>query len=199
MRQVSRLRDASLQELRAREATHVSMMQLRPTRRIVEFEPNIHESPWNATEWDGRITSVDDEAETTPIALADVERVLALGASLDWVTCIVKLRDGRYAGWSSFLDSTGSGFHGDAYGGDCEVFVTLDAERLSDVLPEQDVEHLELAATEAEADAEDVIRDAWLAGQATENLLALAARDLPRPLRLRLRVLTLRWQRELAP
>ena len=178
----------------------MSMMQLRPTRRIVEFHPDIRESPWNATEWDGRITSVDGDADTTPIALADVERVIALGVSRgDWVTCIVKLRDGRYAGWSSFVDSTGSGFHGDNYGGDCEVFVTLDAERLSDVLPEQDLEHLELAATEAEADAEDVIRDAWLAGQATENLLALAARDLPPPLRLRLRVLTLRWQRELAP
>lgn len=76
-----------------------------------------------------------DGADYTPVSIAgcptstiaqdDVKRIVASDAGSDFEhseIAIVELNDGRFVGWESWTDVTGSGFHGDAYGGDVEVW-----------------------------------------------------------------------------
>ncbi len=69
------------------------------------------------------------DCPTSAIAATDVKRVVAHDGGSDFdksEIAIVELNDGRFVGWESWSDVTGSGFHGDAYGGDVEVWFARD-------------------------------------------------------------------------
>lgn len=97
--------------------------------------------PWG--EIDGARVSVDG----TPVSVIeehDVARWLAYGDGDDGMreVCLVQLEDGRFVGWVTWDDVTGSGFHGDAYGGDAELYFGSTAESVLRHIPEQDRETL---------------------------------------------------------
>jgi len=92
---------------------------------------DMYESPW-ADSSAYRPVSVNGCAITN-VAAADVKRVVTCdtGSAFDRSEiAIVELNDGRFVGWESWSDVTGSGFHHDAYGGDVEVWFASTLEEL---------------------------------------------------------------------
>lgn len=94
---------------------------------------NSSETPW-ADYAEYRPISVGG-CRTSKIAAADVKRVVGHDGGSDFdksEIAVVELNDGRFVGWESWSDVTGSGFHYDAYGGDVEVWF---AESLAELRP----------------------------------------------------------------
>lgn len=82
-----------------------------------------YETPWSDNA-EYRPRSVGG-CETTKPAAADVKQVIGHDGGSDFdksEIAVVELQDGRFVGWESWSDVTGSGFHHDAYGGDVEVW-----------------------------------------------------------------------------
>lgn len=88
------------------------------------------DTPFGRYQWHGRIISVDG-APTTDFTDADLAEVICCYVEDErWsgrCAGMARLKDGRVVGWSSWWDPTGSGFCGDAYGGDVPIFVGYDA------------------------------------------------------------------------
>jgi|KBSSwiStaDraftv2_1062776.scaffolds.fasta_scaffold00132_90 hypothetical protein len=84
---------------------------------------------------------------TSLIAAADVKRIVAHDGGSDFDRsehAVIELNDGRFVGWESWSDVTGSGFHGDAYGGDVEVWFARSVAELRPMFSEQAWEGLKL-------------------------------------------------------
>jgi hypothetical protein len=87
------------------------------------MELNSIETPWSDGAEYEPISVLG--CEVTKVTAADVKRVVGHDGGSDFdksEIAIVELNDGRFVGWESWSDVTGSGFHGDAYGGDVEVW-----------------------------------------------------------------------------
>lgn len=85
---------------------------------------DVSEAPWSRCEWSGRLVSVDG-CPSHDFTASDVARlVIYADTGRDWsgeAAGIAQLRDGRFIGWESSWDATGSGFCHDAYGGDADI------------------------------------------------------------------------------
>lgn len=96
--------------------------------------------------WAGRFVYVDkytDEPLDEKILPEHVARVLALVPGS--FTVLLQLHDGRYMSWESWQEMTGSGFHGDAYGGHQEVWVASTPQTAIAMISEQERERLVFA------------------------------------------------------
>ncbi len=158
---------------------------------LVTFDPaTINESPWCRGNWHGRVVSIDGLALETPVPddPSCVTRVLALSAT---PACdegayergdyfgghsvgLALLTDGRYIGWDSPMDVTGTGFHEDAYGGEADIFVAMSPVDILRHLGEQAVEQLRFASLPSEQPLAAVLRDAWLNDASTVSLYSIA-------------------------
>lgn len=78
----------------------------------------MRESPWNRFAWSGDLESVDG-CDASDFVERDVAVVVAWD---DDCAGIVLLKDGRFVGWESWTDVTGSGFCADAYGGNIPIW-----------------------------------------------------------------------------
>ena len=84
---------------------------------------------------------------TSPVAESDVKRIVAHDGGSDFDSseiAVIELLDGRFVGWESWGDVTGSGFHHDAYGGDVEVWFAHSLEQLKPQFSERAWEALKL-------------------------------------------------------
>lgn len=83
--------------------------------------------------WDGCLISLDD-GPAGLFEADDIDAVLYQGEQgNDWDgTCaaVVRLKNGRYAAYQTTWGPTGSGFAGDAYGGDADIYFDSDLRRL---------------------------------------------------------------------
>lgn len=87
-----------------------------------------------------------DGCSVSAIAESDVKCIVAHDGGSDFdrsEIAIVQLHDGRYIGWESWTDVTGSGFHGDAYGGDVEVWFATSIKKLKSKFSERAWEQLQ--------------------------------------------------------
>lgn len=92
-----------------------------------ELVDTLHwENPFQRREWRGQIISVDGTL-ATEFSSDDLEEIIIAkhsGPGWDGKSAgIVRLKDGRFVGWDSWWDCTGSGFGADAYGGTENIFV----------------------------------------------------------------------------
>lgn len=105
-----------------------------------------------------------------------IARIVALGgndgAAGNWVAVldpwstptggIAQLVDGSFISWFSFVDVTGSGFHGEAVGGDAEVFVSDSFRGAYMALSEQEREQFTYATSPDEREPVSVLHDRFL-------------------------------------
>jgi len=99
------------------------------------------------TPWDhhgcGPLISLDgcDTTGGDNLKRADVERVIVWGETgPGWdgeSAGIALLKDGRYIAWESWWGPTGSGFSGDAYGGDEEIAFARTAQKALEHISEK--------------------------------------------------------------
>lgn len=144
------------------------------------------EAPWDdGAEWGGYFDATtgdqihpDFMPEGIAIQIVDIDFVVMTkvvhGDYVD-TPCCIALKDGRFnrdgvrqfASWQTWSDVTGSGFHGDAYGGDSKIFMASTADRAIRAL----IDH-EAVATDTltyyieyssvDPAIEQVMMDAWL-------------------------------------
>jgi hypothetical protein len=105
----------------------------------------MREVPWNRGSWHGSFVSVDGTL-ASDFTVDDVEEVVS-SAQIegDWdgmTVAIVRLKDGRFAGWESSWDCTGSGFSEEAYGGGADVLFAATADYIESSLSERALEIL---------------------------------------------------------
>lgn len=105
------------------------------------------ECPWSR-DAEYKPVSVND-CPTSTIAVSDVKRIVAHdgGGPSGFESseiAVAELHDGRFAGWESWTDATGSGFHADAYGGDAEVWFARSIAELKPMFSERAWEALKL-------------------------------------------------------
>lgn len=85
----------------------------------------LYDVPWARGSWCGSFVSLDG-TPATDFTEPDIARLVAYGSTDDdWdgeSAGIVQLKDGRFVSWESTWGPTGSGFHGDAYGGDADIW-----------------------------------------------------------------------------
>lgn len=118
------------------------------------FKPDFSECPWS------------DEAEYKPVSVGgcptsiiaedDVAQVLGHDGGSDFQrseVAVVVLKDGRFVGWESWSDVTGSGFHSDAYGGNVEVWFAHSLAALKPMFSEQAWDGLHFGEAETECSA----------------------------------------------
>lgn len=106
---------------------------------------NSQETPW-ADYAEYKAISVNG-CDPSGFAETAVKRVVAHDGGSDFdksEIAIVELHDGRFVGWESSSDCTGSGFHHDAYGGDVEVWFAHSLEELRPLFTERAWEVLKL-------------------------------------------------------
>lgn len=130
------------------------------------------EAPWGVSATHGEVTSVDGAA-IDDWTQDDVVKVIAYDIASDQAG-VALLRDGRVISWESWADVTGSGFHGDAYGGDQGVFVArgyVDAIR---AIPENNRELLQFVTDPREQALVEVLFDAHQSSATKAEMVALA-------------------------
>ena len=97
-----------------------------------------HETPWS-DHAEYRPVSIGG-CVTSPVTESDVKRVVGHDGGSDFgrsEIAVVELSDGRFVGWESWRDCTGSGFHSDAYGGNVEVWFAQSLDELKPLYSEQ--------------------------------------------------------------
>ena len=86
----------------------------------------IPDPPWNRFEWSGNLISVGG-CDASDFGRDDVDHVVAFTHAGGWddvgdIAAIVRLKDGRFASWTTWQDVTGTGFCCDAYGGKADIY-----------------------------------------------------------------------------
>ena len=85
----------------------------------------IPDPPWVRFQWGGSLIGVGG-CDASDFGRDDVDHVVAFisGAWADVgdIAAIVRLKDGRFAAWTTWEDVTGTGFCNDAYGGDADIY-----------------------------------------------------------------------------
>lgn len=85
----------------------------------------IPDPPWNRYEWRGNLIGVGG-CDASDFGRDDIDRVVAFSHEAEDgygdIAVIVRLKDGRFAAWSTWEDVTGSGFCYDAYGGKADIY-----------------------------------------------------------------------------
>ena len=113
-------------------------------------------NPWEASNWISRVIDLDHELPnhevpwSTDFKLAKVEASAESGGGWDGtVAALVRLSDNRWMAWETFWGPTGDGFSEDAYGGDADVFMSVDrAKVIKFGLTDEGRRMLELADTQ---------------------------------------------------
>lgn len=86
---------------------------------------DISPAPWSRYDWTGELISADG-CDASDFECDDVAEVLwwATTDKTDWdgdTAGVVRLKDGRFAGWEADWGPTGNGFSCDAYGGTADI------------------------------------------------------------------------------
>lgn len=95
------------------------------TEQLIDID-KIPDAPWHRSEWSGSLISVGG-CDASDFGRDDVDRVVAFTRDGAWedvgdIAVVVRLKDGRFAAWTTWQDMTGSGFCCDAYGGTADIY-----------------------------------------------------------------------------
>lgn len=103
---------------------------------------SIRPAPWHRYGWTGSLVSVDG-TDAIDFTREDVDDVVVSTSAGHGIVGIVKLNDGRYAGWETWEDVTGDGFSADAYGGDTDILFAASPAALLERMSIETREHVE--------------------------------------------------------
>lgn len=126
------------------DVTHI--MQECPWNRDWHNDANLLADETGST-WNGKFVDVDVDQELYPatdnIFPSAIDEIIAIDP--DEYVALIRLKDGRWIGWESWSDVTGSGFQGDAYGGNLDVWVARSARPIIALISERARDHLVFA------------------------------------------------------